>query len=805
MSKYRVLLPKTAFPLRSDPPTSETAIRETSSFGGLYKWQLENRANSKTFVLHDGPPYANGDPHIGHALNKVLKDFVNRYKLLRGYRVLYRPGWDCHGLPIELKACKDDKDSFISSQSPLALREKAAQFARNTIKNQKEAFMSWGCMGDWDNPYLTLDGEYEANQLGVFYDMYKKGCIYRGFKPVYWSPSTQTALAESELQYSDHVSKSVFVLFPLASGSEFPDVVLQPSDEVSALIWTTTPWTLVANKAVCYNPDHTYSLIRIMKGDFQGKVFLLGSRSLEVIGVIVGEHELITRIPGSVLNGMKYHNPIDGTAGSTSYPLLPGSHVTEEEGTGLVHTAPAHGHIDYSVGLKHDLNLECNVDDSGSYTEGAGSDFVGKSVLNDGNNYSINKLKKAGSLVHVMRYNHRYPCDWRSRKPVIIRATRQWFASVKSFLESVLNAVERDFSMHPPNSRNRFVPFLEGRDDWCISRQRSWGVPLPVFYHRDTDEALITDETISHVRDIVGRQGSDAWWKLPVAELLPPSLREEADKYEKGSDTMDVWFDSGSSWATVLKETDGVADMYLEGTDQHRGWFSSSLLTSVAVRDKAPYRSVVTHGFVVDKTGDKMSKSLGNVTSPDEIVKNKKLGVDVLRMWLASTDFTQDVQISETNFSVNRESTRKVRISFRFLLGNLCDFDPRQDILPLHELSKFDRYILHQLWHYNSEVLALYDSLYFHKVYRKLMDFIALDLSALHFNVSKDRLYCEAETSRKRRSTQTTLYHILMTLVKSVAPVTPFLAEEVCQYHPFEGKGMGNSSIYDVLSCGSLV
>ena len=786
MSKYRVLVPKTKFPLRTNYSASDSAIRESAKFQELYKWQLENREGSKTFVLHDGPPYANGEPHMGHALNKILKDIVNRYKLLRGYKVKYRPGWDCHGLPIELKACKDG-ESYNSTLTPSAMREKAATFARSAISRQKEAFVSWGCMGDWDNPYLTMSGDYEEKQLEVFYDMYKKGCIYRGFKPVYWSPSTLTALAESELQYSDHVSKSAHVLFPLTRAS-IPHMEEEMEVDISALVWTTTPWTLISNKAICYNPDHSYSLVRIQAGEFQGRVVLLGTKALEQISDVIGEPFVLGTFPGTELEGMRYYNPIDATFGT--HPFLPGDHVTDEEGTGLVHTAPAHGHIDHSVGLKHGLCLKCVVDDHGNYTKEAGSGFQGLFVLGEGNSYSIERLRESGSLVHLKRYSHRYPCDWRSKKPVIIRATEQWFASVKSLVEQARRAIKEDFSVHPANSKNRLIPMLEGRDDWCISRQRAWGVPLPVFYHKETGEPLITEETVAHVRQLVLDQGTDCWWNLKIADLLPPSLSHEAENYERGNDTMDVWFDSGSSWASVLKDSDGVADMYLEGSDQHRGWFLSSLLTSVAVRNKAPYRSVVTHGFVMDKTGDKMSKSLGNVTLPEDIIMKMNLGVDVLRMWVASTDFTQDVQLRDISLMQNQEVLKKVRNICRFMLGNLADFDLQTDILPFHKLSKLDRYILHVLRDYDAAVKKSYDSLDFADIHQRLLHFLPFDLSAFHFNISKDRLYCDAESSEKRRSSQTTLYHILMTLVKSVAPIVPMLAEEVCQHHPMQGRSI---------------
>lgn len=785
-SKYRVLVPKTKFPLRTNHLLSDNSIRATAKFDQLYKWQLDNRDPTKTFVLHDGPPYANGAPHMGHALNKILKDIVNRYKLLRGYRVLYRPGWDCHGLPIELKACCKDGGTYDVTLSATQIRVKAAQFARSAISNQKQAFLSWGCFGDWDNPYLTMDKEYEANQMRVFYDMYKKGCIYRGFKPVYWSPSTKTALAEAELEYRDHVSTSVHVLFPLTTKSFLSSLGDLGIDAIYTLVWTTTPWTLISNKAICYHPAHSYSLVRVRNGELKNKVILVGTKSLDRLGNIIGDYESLGTISGTYLEGTRYTNPINQTS-TVSCPFLPADHVSDEEGTGLVHTAPAHGYEDYSVGLKHNLSLNCLVNEEGRYTREAGEQLEGYFVLEDGNNSILASLREAGALVYETPYTHRYPYDWRSKMPVIIRATDQWFASATSLKERAKHAVVNEVTMHPPSSKNRLLPMLDSREDWCISRQRVWGVPIPVFYLKSTGEPVITEESVSHIWNLVSEHGTGCWWDLSLVQLLPPSLRPSAEDYKKGEDTMDVWFDSGSSWAAVLKDSGYMADMYLEGCDQHRGWFRSSLLTSVAVKGRAPYRTIVSHGFVLDKTGEKMSKSVGNVIAPDDIVRGKKLGADVMRLWVAASDYTQDVQLNDIVLERNQEFLQKLRNTFRFMLGNLAEFDPSRELLPYHRLSKLDRYILHILKEYDQTALNAYDSLDFPFLFQTLVNFIPYQLSSFYFDIIKDRLYCEAAASEKRKSSQTALYHILVTLIRSVAPIVPHLAEEVSQYHPLQG------------------
>lgn len=780
--KYKVLLPKTKFPLRTSPGTSDRSIRALAQFDHLYQWQLQNRDPGKTFVLHDGPPYANGTPHMGHVLNKTLKDIVNRYKLLRGYRIQYQPGWDCHGLPIELKACRNS--DFVRTPA-VEIRSKAAHFAKSALNQQREAFQRWGCLGDWDRPYLTMDKEYEANQIGVFYEMFKKGCIYRGFKPVYWSPSSRTALAEAELEYKEHTSRSIYASFPLITEGSLD--VGGSGRKVHALVWTTTPWSLVANRAVCYHPDHSYSLVEV-ESSTSGKVLLLGSNSLERLSFVLGHHRVIGSVLGSKLEGVRYVSPIDRN--EELRPFLPSFHVVDHEGTGLVHTAPAHGRDDYSVGVRHGLDLSCVVDGEGRYSGEAGAELEGLHVTTEGNRAILSQLRSAGVSVHEHSCTHRYPYDWRTKKPVIIRATEQWFADVSSLKDQAKKAVVNDVIMVPPVSQRRLLPMLDSRDDWCISRQRFWGVPLPIFYHNATGKPLITDETISHIKALISEHGTDCWWRLPLKDLLPKSLEHLTQDYAKGEDTMDVWFDSGSSWASVLKGAGGVADMYLEGSDQHRGWFQSSLLTSVAVQGKPPYRSLVTHGFVLDSAGDKMSKSLGNVISPDDILSKKKFSADVMRMWVASSDYSRDVTLNDLVLKQNSDFLQKIRNVCRFLLGNLhlSDFNPREDGVKYEDLSNLDRYLLHILSDYNRKVVSAYDTLNFSGVCRALVTLIPHDLSSFYFDIIKDRLYCEAEDGNKRRSTLTVLSLILETFLRSVAPIAPHLAEEVGLHNPAQGQ-----------------
>lgn len=764
------MLPKTNFPLRINPVQHEPAIQRARQFDQLYQWQINNRPSDRVFTLHDGPPFANGDLHMGHVLNKVLKDIINRYKLMKGYRIQYRPGWDCHGLPIEIKACQ----SMPSDSTAVDIRKSAKDFAKKAIKSQKKSFINWGLLGDWDNPYLTMSREYESNQIDVFYDMYKQGCIYRGYKPVYWSPSTHTALAEAELEYQQHTSSSVYLLFRCIIPS-----LSSYGDHVYSLVWTTTPWTLPANKAICFNPDHTYVLIKQLSS---GRLIIVGGERLSALSSLLGEYEVITHVPGTALDGSEYTDLFNT---SLTRPFIPGDHVTSNDGTGLVHTAPAHGFEDYKIGLKHGLDLACMVDENGKYqTE---CELSGMEVLGNGNETVINNLRSNRSVLHEESYSHRYPYDWRSKKPVIIRSTRQWFASIKSLKERAISALNRVES-HPSGATRRIIKMVEDRDEWCISRQRVWGVPVPVFFPLETmiddistdEEYIMTDESIDHIKGLFSKHGSDCWWLLPIDKLLPPSLSHMSDRYVKGEDTMDVWFDSGSSWASVLP--DGVSDMYLEGKDQYRGWFQSSLLTSVAIQGQSPYKEIVSHGFVLDKGGVKMSKSLGNVMTPDDIINRKGLGVDTMRLWVTSGDFTSDLTISEDILDTTNDFLQKLRITFRYLLGNLSGFDS-DNIIPYDQLPSLDKYLLHKLHHYYSIAEQSYDSLVLSKLHHTLVNYIRRDLSAFYLDIVKDRLYCDSVSSLNRQAALTVLHHHLVYLLTSLGPVLPHLVEEVAMYY----------------------
>ena len=781
-TRYRVLLPKTRFPVRTNPVAHEPAVQKAAKFDELYQWQAQQKRDA-TFTLHDGPPYANGAPHMGHVLNKVLKDIINRYKLMRGYRLAYRPGWDCHGLPIELKACKEEEHG---NQSPLQIRTKAMKYAQKTIVLQREAFKRWGCLADWENPYLTSDPEYEAKQIEVFHWMYKRGCIYRGFKPVYWSPSSRTALAEAELEYRDHISQAVYVIFPITS--DIRSVVPSNSENLSvcALIWTTTPWTLVANQAVCFHADHTYCIVRLD----DDTLVVLGVKSIERLAPILGSYSIVSTFPGSRLTDWTYSHPI--TPGRDTMRFFHGAHVTEEEGTGLVHTAPTHGFEDYDIGLQHGLDLTCVVDADGRYTSDLPPDLEGREVLGEGNETVIQRLKSSDRLLHEHNHTHRYPYDWRTKKPVIIRSTKQWFASVKDLKDQAKRALG-EVTFHPPTSGNQLLKMLDTRNDWCISRQRVWGVPLPIFYNETTDEPLLNDATITHVKNMIRENGSDCWWREPISKLLPPSLVGDAKSWRRGNDTMDVWFDSGSSWAAVLSDSGTVsdhliaADMYLEGIDQHRGWFQSSLLTGVAVQGVAPYKSLVTHGFVLDKTGTKMSKSLGNVVSPDDILTRKKFGADVMRAWVASSSYTSDISIGDEILKQSSDFVQRLRSVFRFMLGNLSQFNTSSNLVPYSELTELDRYMLHLLSCYSQEATQAYDSLLFSRISQLLTNTVPVDLSSFYFDIIKDSLYCDPPSAPTRLSTLSTLHHLLLNFVRSVAPVLPHLAEEVALHYEFPG------------------
>ncbi len=795
--KDTVNLPKTNFEMRANAIKREPEIQKFWEENKIYD-RLSKNNPGELFILHDGPPYANGSLHIGHALNKILKDIINRYQLLKGRKVRYVPGWDCHGLPIELKVLQNMKSAERQNLTPLQLRQKAKEFALTTIDNQCQNFKRYGIWGDWDNPYLTLKPEYEAAQIGVFGQMFLKGYIYRGLKPVHWSPSSKTALAEAELEYPEgHVSRSIYAAFPVTSlASAVKPLLAEYQSDLGVAIWTTTPWTIPANLAVAVNADLNYAVVEVShpEGEAQSnfKYLIVAADLVGRLSSTLGvELTVKATFKGNDLEHTTYRHPLFDRE---SPIVVGGDYITTESGTGLVHTAPGHGQEDYIVGQRYGLPILAPVDDNGNFTEEAG-EFAGLNVLGDGNQAVIDALTEAGSLLKEEPYPHKYPYDWRTKKPTIFRATEQWFASVEGFREEALKAIAT-VKWIPAQGENRITPMVAERPDWCISRQRSWGVPIPVFYDEATGEPLLNEEIINHIQGIIAEKGSDAWWELSVEELLPQSYRQNGKSYRKGTDTMDVWFDSGSSWAAVVNQRPDLrypADMYLEGSDQHRGWFQSSLLTSVAVNDIAPYKTVLTHGFALDEQGRKMSKSEGNVVDPNAIIeggKNQKVepayGVDVLRLWVSSVDYSGDVRIGKNIIKQLNDVRGKIRNTARFLLGSLHDFDPEKDAVPFEELPELDRYMLHRLTEVFEEVTEAFESFQFFRFFQTVQNFCVVDLSNFYLDIAKDRLYISATNAFRRRSCQTVLKIAIDNLARAIAPVLCHTAEDIWQYLPYK-------------------
>ncbi|XP_029544244.2 isoleucine--tRNA ligase, mitochondrial isoform X1 [Oncorhynchus nerka] len=815
-----VLLPRTEFPMKLTGQNlidREVQIQQECGFAELYSWQRERKAK-KEYCLHDGPPYANGDPHVGHALNKILKDIQNRFEMLRGKQVHYVPGWDCHGLPIELKALGELGTSGLS---PLQIRQKAREFAEGAIARQRAAFQRWGVMADWDKCYYTFDGTYEAAQLKVFQDMHSKGLIYQDYKPVFWSPSSRTALAEAELEYNpQHVSKAIYATFALATLPPKMAEAVGELGSISVLVWTTQPWTIPANQAVCFMPNAQYSVVK--RRDSSQLLLVATERVSSLATLLSTELETVGTFTGTELEGGVCQHP---TIPRKEVPLLPANFVTMGKGTGLVHTAPAHGMEDYSVASHFKLSVECIVDEEGRFTELAGPELQSLSVMGEGNDAVISMLKAVGSLVKEEECVHSYPYDWRSKEPVVIRPSKQWFidiASLKDKAKEVLAKVR----VIPESARGSLLAHLDRRPYWCISRQRSWGVPIPVFYHKETGEPLINKHTVSHVTQLFSEKGSDCWWELPLESLLPPEVLKkskagEVTDYERGDDVLDIWFDSGTSWAAVLEEMkeesdtdsesrlswlpsslrkplvpDSRADVYVEGKDQIGGWFQSSLLTSVAVQKRAPYKALMIHDFVISEKGEKMSKSLGNVVDPDTVIHGGEdpsvspaYGVDVLRWWVAESNIFSEVQIGPNVLNSARDSINKLRNTLKFLLGNLQGFDPRTQAVDPKEMHYIDQYLLHLLRNYSMKMTDAYNDFGAGRAIRLLQAFITRDLSKFYFSIIKDRLYCDPEDSLGRRSCQTVLEEILDGVTRSIAPILPHLAEEVYLHAPGHNEG----------------
>jgi isoleucyl-tRNA synthetase len=727
------------------------------------------------FILHDGPPYANGDIHMGTTLNKILKDIVVRYRNLAGYDAPYVPGWDTHGLPIELqaiKALKVDRHQV----DVLEFRSMCKEYALKYVGIQREEFKRLGVQGDWDDPYLTLKPAYEAAQIGIFGEMARRGFIYKGLKPVYWCTDCETALAEAEVEYQEKESPSIYVLFPVKDSKG----VFPVDDQTGVLIWTTTPWTLPANVAISLHPDFTYVLSEV-----DGKKILVAEDLLPRVLALHGNKEArrLGTWKGTQLDGIRCAHPFYSDRDSV---VVLGEHVTLEQGTGAVHTAPAHGMEDFEVCQVNQIPVVSLVDGRGRFVPETGL-FAGQRIW-DANRSVIEELEQRGLLYHQDSIVHQYPHCWRCRKPLMFRATEQWFASVDGFRSEALKAIEQQVKWIPEWGRERIYNMVAERGDWCVSRQRVWGVPIPIFYCNQCGTTVINEETIARLQDLFRSHGSDIWFEKTAADLLPPGFvcpDCQGRDFRKESDIMDVWFDSGSSHVAVLEGRDGLrwpADLYLEGSDQHRGWFNSSLCTSVATRGVAPYKAVLTHGFVIDEQGRKMSKSLGNVIDPQEMIR--QFGADVLRLWVASSDYRSDVAVSKLIMNQLAEAYRKIRNTFRFLLGNLYDFDPEGDAIPFQDLNPLDRWALMKLHQLIGRVTAAYDDYEFHTVYHAVSKFCVVDLSAFYLDVTKDALYCSGANSKERRSIQTVLFEIAGALTRMLSPLLSFTTEEVWGYLP---------------------
>ncbi|RFU68786.1 isoleucine--tRNA ligase [Bacillus sp. V59.32b] len=767
--KDTLLMPNTEFPMRGNLPKREPEIQATWNEQDIYRKVQEHTKGRPLFILHDGPPYANGDIHMGHALNKILKDFIVRYKSMSGYHAPYVPGWDTHGLPIETALTK--KGVKRKEMSVAEFRKLCEEYAYEQINSQREQFKRLGVRGDWENPYITLKPEYEAQQIKVFGEMAKKGYIYKGLKPVYWSPSSESALAEAEIEYQDKRSASIYVGFEVTNGKGVIE------EGVKIVIWTTTPWTIPANLGIAVHPDLTYVVVYVAGGQYLVAEALLESVAKEVPWE---SHTVVKTVKGSDLERIVAKHPLY----ERESLVVLGDHVTTDAGTGCVHTAPGHGEDDFIVGQKYGLDVLCPVDEKGVMTKEAG-EFAGL-FYDEANKPITERLKEAGALLKLSFITHSYPHDWRTKKPTIFRATAQWFASIKDFRQDLLKAVE-ETKWVPSWGETRLYNMVRDRGDWCISRQRAWGVPIPVFY-AENGEPIITDETIEHVSGLFREHGSNVWFERDAIELLPEGFTHEGSpngKFTKETDIMDVWFDSGSSHQAVLVEREELerpADLYLEGSDQYRGWFNSSLSTGVAVSGKAPYKGVLSHGFALDGEGRKMSKSIGNTVVPAKVMN--QLGADILRLWVASVDYQSDVRVSDPILKQVAEVYRKIRNTFRFLLGNLDGFNPETDKVSFNELREVDQFMLIKLNKLVKQAKKAYDNYEFANIYHLVNNFCTLDLSAFYLDYAKDILYCEAPDNHERRAIQTVLYESLLVLAKLVSPILSHTADEVWAFIP---------------------
>lgn len=770
--KETLLMPKTDFPMRGNLPNKEPIRQEQWEEDKIYEKVLERTKGRPLFILHDGPPYANGDLHIGHALNKVLKDFIVRYKSMTGFHAPYIPGWDTHGLPIETALTK--KKKINRKEMPIAeFRKLCAEYALEQVDNQRTQFKGLGVRADWDNPYITLTKDYEAAQIKVFGEMAKKGYIYKGLKPVYWSPSSESALAEAEIEYYDKRSASIYVTFEVTDGKD----VLEGGEKV--IIWTTTPWTIPANLGISLHPDLEYVVVQV-----NDEKYILAEALLEAVSEELEweNTKVVKKFKGQQADRVVTKHPFYDR---DSLVML-GDHVTTDAGTGCVHTAPGHGEDDFFVAQKYGIGALSPVDDRGIFTDEAPG-FEGQ-FYDKANKSITEKLEEVGALLKLSFITHSYPHDWRTKKPTIFRATPQWFASIKDFRQEILDEV-KEVNWYPNWGETRLYNMVRDREDWVISRQRTWGVPIPVFYGED-GEPIITEETVNHVSDLFREHGSNVWFEREAIDLLPEGFTSEQSPngtFTKETDIMDVWFDSGSSHEGVLMNREDhrrPADIYLEGSDQYRGWFNSSISTAVAVTGKSPYKTIISHGFVLDGNGRKMSKSLGNVILPSKV--QKQLGSDILRLWVASVDYQADVRISDAILKQTSESYRKIRNTFRFMLANLADFDPAKDSIPESEMEENDLYMLHRLQEVLKESRAHYEVYEFSPIFHQIHNFCSVDLSSFYLDFAKDVLYIESSNNKRRRGIQTAFYEIITTLVKLLTPIIPHTTEEVWEYIPGE-------------------
>lgn len=794
--KNTLNLPKTDFPMKADLAKREPLMQEHWKRLDIYRLIRNASAGKKKYILHDGPPYANGDIHIGHVLNKTLKDIVVKYKTMQGFDAAYVPGWDCHGLPVEHQLLKElgIKKEEIKQ---IDFRKKAYDYAMRFVNLQREQFKRLGVFGDWDNPYLTLDKQYEETIVRSFAELVKKGYVYRGLKPVNWCYVCETALAEAEVEYENHVSPSVYLKFEITGYEGVLKELASQGKKVFAIVWTTTPWTLIANVAIAVHPDFQYSLIETGKEIWLIQQDLVSS-VMEKLGV--GDYKLAGGVSGQSLENISYQD-IFAPARQRNLKFVLADYVSKEEGTGCVHTAPGHGTEDYLTGQKYNLETLMPVDRKGVFFQPIAMEFQGQHVF-EANKNIINRLKAQGNLLYSENVTHSYPHCWRCKNPVIFRATEQWFMDIDKdgLRKELLEVVDKEVTWIPSSGEERISAMIESRPHWCLSRQRYWGVPIPALICQVCGKEFLWLPLIERFRGFVEQEGSDCWFSRPVEDFLPDGLNCPycgKNTFKKGSDILDVWFDSGVSNQAVLKkrpELDFPCELYLEGSDQHRGWFQSSLIPSVCIDGKAPFKAVLTHGFVVDGEGRKMSKSLGNVISPFEIIKD--YGSDILRLWVAASDYNEDIRISKEILVRLSEAYRKIRNTARFILSNLYDFNPETDKLTYQDLSKIDKWILQRLEIVRDKTSCAYENFEFYKAYKWIYDFCNEELSMYYLDMVKGRLYTYAADSRERRAAQTVIYEIINYLVRLIAPIFVFTAEEIYTHIPKDKKCQPKMSVH---------